>query len=344
MGVLLPAVIGSSDKPFGYGRSRALLFLTGFFALVGGAVELNAQTPFRLLIGATAILLAFCMTVLAYRAFARRQRWALVYVQILGLGLIAEGVVEFIVKPVTVSLLGVVAIFVLMGAFDSELARWVADSRRTGKVLGAIIVASVLLYSVPPAVAAMPDPTQTSPADLSIAVSVDCTRTGANVTSGEVTAAIRWTRTDFMPYGLRPGMSQTDEIGASSASDAYLLPDAPAFPNSLDDEVVATGNWKYVDAATGRNADAGVTMSSWPAFFTVGYLSDGIDPGTIQANRTYIASFGFVSQEPTGLSDDPVFRIRYDHQGRWGVQAFATCNRPGIGQPVTTPDPPEFPI
>jgi hypothetical protein len=346
IGVLLPTVLGVDDKPHGYGRARALLFLTGLFAVVGGVVYLNAQTPFRLFFGAAAIAMAFCMTVLAYRAFARGQRWALVYVQVLGIGFVAEGVIEFLLKPVTISFLGIVSIFVLMAAFDPKLGSWVSASRRTGKALGAVIVGSVLLYSVPLAVVAMPDPTQASPADLSISVRVDCASTGGLVTSGTVTATIRWARTDFLPYGLRPGMSQTDQLDASSTSilDFDPGPNGTPFPSGFRDGVVITGNWKVVDAENGRNADAGGMMFSWPSFFPGGGLDDGIDPGTIQANRTYVASFGFLSQEPTGLPDDPVFRIRYDHQGRWGVQAYATCTQPGVGQPVTTPDPPTFPV
>jgi len=344
IGVLLPTVLGVDDKPYGYGRARALLFLTGLFAVVGGVVYLNAQTPFRLLVGAAAIAMAFCMTVLAYRAFARGQRWALVYVQVLGIGFVAEGVLEFLLKPVTISFLGIVSIFVLMAAFDPKLGSWVSASRRTGKVLGVVIAASVLLYSVPLAVVAMPDPTQASPADLSIMVRVDCTQTGGLVTSGTVTATIRWARTDFLPYGLRPAMSQTDELGASSTSILAFDPgpNGTPFPHNLEGGVVGT-TFTLVDAETRRNADAGVTMKSWSAFFDVGAFYKGIDPGTIQANHTYVASFGFISAHSGGLPDDPVFRIRYDHQGRWGVQAYATCTQPGVGQPVTTPDPPTFP-
>ena len=343
IGVLLPAVAGGGDEPQGYGRARSLLFLTGLFAVIGGAIFLSGQTPVRLFVGASAMLVAFCMTVLAYRALGRRQSWALVYVRVLALGFIAEGIIEFVVKPATVSLMGVVAIVVLPAAFGPDLAGWVSVSRRTGKALGAVIVASVLLYSVPLAASVMPDPTQASAADLSITVSEACTRTAGLVMSGTVTASIRWARTDFMPYGLRTGMSQTDEFGVSSASDTYLLPNAPQFPYGLDDEVVGT-TFTLVDTETGRNAAADVTMTSWPPFFEVGAFNLGIDPGTIQAGRTYVATFVFVSQRAAGLPDDPAFRIRYDHQGRWGIQAFATCTRPGVASPVTTPDPPEYPI
>jgi hypothetical protein len=206
-----------------------------------------------------------------------------------------------------------------------------------------MIVASILMgLAANSLAAAIPDPTQASPADLSIAVHVDCARTGGLVTSGELTATIRWARTDFLPNGFRPGMVQTDQIGVSSAPVSYLLPKAPPFPHTPEDGVVLT-TFTVADQITGRSADVGVTMMSQPAFFDVGSFYQSIDPGTIQAGRTYVAIFGFVSQQPTGLPDDPAFRIRYDHQGRWGVQAYATCSQPGVGQPVTTPDPPQLP-
>lgn len=339
IGVLLPAVAGSSGKPYGYGRSRVLLFLTGFSGLVSGILFLNGQTPFHLLVNTLAMLLAFSVTVLAYRVLARRQRWALAYVQVLGLAILVQWAVQMVSKPIFISFLGIVSIFVLMEAFGPELAQWVAISRHTGKALGAVIVASVILYGAPLAVVATPDPTQASPTDLSIAVRAQCTRAGSLVTSGTVTATIRWTRTDFLPDGFWVGMSQTDLVGASSSSVLEFdpSPNGMPFPRGLEDGVVVTGNWTVVDAETGHNADAGVRMFSRPAFFDVGVIQVGIDPGSIQANRTYQASLGFVSRMPTGLPDDPIFRIRYDHQGRWGMEALATCTQPGVGRPVTTP-------
>ena len=347
IGVLLPAVAGSSDRPYGYGRSRALVFLTGFFTLVGGAVVANMQTPFRLLVSVLALLLAFFITVLAYRALARRQRWALVYVQVLALAFVAGWIVECVVQPVQVSLLGIVALVVLDAVFRKDLSLWVGSSRRTGKLLGMVIVVAVLLPYVPLAVGAVPDPTQASPADLSITVRADCTRTGGAVAGGTVTATIRWARTDFLPNGFRPDMARTDLIGASSASSLQFDPGANGlpFPRGLEDGVVVTGNWTMVDAETGLPADAGVLVFSGSSFFDVGVVEDAIDPGSIQANRTYRASLGFISQRSTGLPDDPIFRVRYDHQGRWGTEAFATCTRSGVGQPVTTPVQPtsQFP-
>lgn len=353
IGVLLPAVAGSSDKPYGYGRSRALVFLTGLFTLVGGAIVANGQTPFRLLVSVLALLLAFFITVLAYRALARRQRWALVYVQVLALAFVAGWIAECVAQPVQVSLLGIVALVVLDAVFRNDLSLWVSSSRGTGKLLGAVIVVSVLLPYVPLAVGAVPDPTQASPADLSITVRADCTRTGAAVTGGTITTTLVWTRTDFLPNGFRSNMARTDLIGASSASSLQFDPDpnGQSFPSALEDGVVVTGNWAVVDAETGLTADAGVLMYSGGltvitdvgastfsgSSFDVGVIKDGIDPGSIHANRTYRASLGFISQQPTGLPDDPIFRIRYDHQGRWGMEAFATCTQSGVGQPVTPP-------
>jgi hypothetical protein len=348
IGVLLPAVTPSSDKPNGYGRARVMLFLAGLFAglYVAVAPFANPPTPLRLVVQELVLLLVFVMTVLAYRALARSQRWALVYTQFLTLAYVAYAVLQLFAQPISISITGIlVAIFVLPATFDPRLARWVADSRRTGKVLGAVIVASVVLgMAAPQMVASMPDPTQASPTDLSIGVRVDCTRTAGLVTGGKVTATIRWAKTDFLPYGFRPNMSQTDILGLSSTSslDFDPGPNGPQFPRGLEGGVYVAGNWVMLDSETGEAGDAGVLMWSGPGFFDVGEVRDGIDPGSIQANRDYVASLGFGSVWPAGLPDDPVFRIRYDHQGRWGVQAFATCGQAGVGQPVTTPDSPTW--
>jgi hypothetical protein len=345
IGVLLPAVVFWSDKPEGYGRARAFLFLVGSIEVltIVGVLFLNRLTPVRLVFAELMMLAAASVTILAYRALARAQRWALVYVKFLAIAYVAYCVGQLFMPPTTISFTGIlVAIFILPAVFDAELARWVAGSRRTGAVIGSMIVASILMgLGANPLAAAMPDPTQASPSDLSMSVRVNCNRTDGLVTNGEVTATLRWARTDFLPYGLRPNMTQTDQIGVSSAPVYYLLPNAPPFERNLEDGVVGT-MLTVVDQETGRSADVGVTMLSQPAFFDVGVFYKSIDPGTIQAGRTYVATFGFVSQEPTGLPYDPAFRIRYDHQGRWGVQAYATCDRPGTGQPVTTPEPPQL--
>jgi hypothetical protein len=342
IGVMLPVVAASGDKPHGYGMARLFLFLIGAVEAltVIGVLVLNRLTPVRMLTAELMMLAAVSVTVLAYRALARSQRWAVVYVKFLVLVYVAYCVIQVFVPPTTISITGIlVAIFVFPAAFDARLTEWVAASRRTGPVVGAVIVASVLMgIAANPLAAAMPDPTQASPADLSMTVHIDCTRTAGRVTSGTVTATFRWARTDFLPEGFRPGMSQTDAIGAASTSADTFHPNLETFPNGLMDEVVAQ-SWTYVDAESGKTADAGMfELASAP--FAFGVIQAGVDPSSIRADRDYVATLGFVSQDASGLPDDPLFRIAYDHQGRWGVQAFATCGQTGVGRSVTTPDPP----
>lgn len=347
IGVLLPAVVSWSDKPKGYGRARTFLFLIGSIEVltIVGVLFLNRLTPVRLVFAELMMLAAASVTILAYRALARSQRWALVYVRFLATAYVAYCVGQLFMPPTTISFTGIlVAIFVIPAVFDVELARWVAGSRGTGAVIGSMIVASILMgLGANPLAAAMPDPTQASPSDLSMSVRVNCSRTAGLVTGGEVAATIQWARTDFLPYGLRPSMTQTDQIGMTSAPVSFLLPNAPPFQHNPEDGVVLSA-LEVVDQETGQSTDVGVTMLSQSAFFDVGVFYKSIDPGTIQAGHTYVATFGFVSQQPTGLPEDPAFRIRYDHQGRWGVQTYATCDRPGTGQPVTTPETPQFQI
>jgi hypothetical membrane protein len=128
IGVLLPAVVSWSDKPKGYGWARTFLSLIGSIELltVVGVVFLNRLTPLRMVVAELMMLGAASVTILAYRALARSQRWALVYVKFLAIAYVAYCIVQLFVPPATSSFTGIfVAIFILPAVFDpSWLIGW----------------------------------------------------------------------------------------------------------------------------------------------------------------------------------------------------------------------------
>ncbi len=352
IGVLLPAIAPSSDRPRGLWLSRALLVVMAAVQVLGVGIVVVGDwvTPGRAVVAMLCLVLAFSMTVLAYKALARQQRWALVFVQVLAVGLVVSGVADLILEPVTISLMAVVALFVLPAARRPALAAWVAGSRPVNLGLGAVIVAAVSLSWVSGwAAASMPDPTTASPADLGLQVQVVCTRTDGKVTSGSIQVDLRWRRTDLLPNGLLGvliGTRNTDNLGLSSDSDLHPIRDDLS---RVDPFFTAAS---FVDTDSGKDAGSSVIKSSSNAFFDVGggQLPEtqhviGIDPGTIVAGRTYrgVYSFG-LGQKWVLASGEPVFRVRYDHQHRFGVEAIATCGETVTGHAVTRPEQGQPPV
>jgi hypothetical protein len=191
------------------------------------------------------------------------------------------------------------------------------------------------------ATAAMPDPTVAAPADLAMRVTVSCGRTGGLVTSGSVVVGLTWRRTDLLPNGLAGvvrGMQNTDNLGLASVDGLDHVPGV-GFPQALQPGLAWTTR-TFVDTVSGANALSPVTWSSSSQFFDVGGYMNGIDPATIVAGRAYRGTFDFITQEGAVTAGGPAFRIRYDHQHRWGVEAIAYCGQTVSGNPVTTPQPP----
>jgi hypothetical protein len=353
IGVLLPAIAPPSDRPRGLWLSRALLVVVAALQVLGVGIVVVADwvTPGRALVALPCLAVSFAMMVLAYKALARQQRWALVFVQVLAVGLVVAGVADFVLKPVTISLLGILALFVLPTVRRPELAAWVAGSRPVRLGLGIVIVATVSLPWASGWVAAsMPDPTTASPDDLGMQVQVVCTRTDGKVVSGSIQVDLRWRRTDLLPNGLLGvlfGMRNTDNLGLSSAVDLYYIPD----DLSRVDPLFTSAS--FVDTDSGKDAGSSVIKSSSNAIFDVGagQLPESqhviaIDPGTIVAGRTYRGAYSFLLGQRWILAsgDEPVFRVRYDHQHRFGVEAIAMCGQTVTGHAVAKPEQGQPPV
>ena len=345
IGILLPAVVPPDGRPHGFTRSRVLLAIVALFSAAGIAIYAWSQplTPLRELIFLIGTAFSLSMTVLAYRALGRQQRWALILVQLLAATLIVDGLAELVLKPVTIQFFAILALFVLPAARGPEMARWIAGSRRIGAGLGLAIAAAVLLpWTIGPALAAMPDPTVATADDLAMRVTVTCERGSEGVTGGSVQVDLRWSRTDLFPYGnfgFWRGMTDTDKLGIQSEPGNYYVP-GQTFVEHMQ-YGLAFVSQSFVDVETGRDAASNVETSSSAGFFPyIGAWGSPIDPGTIVAGRSYRGTYGFQLAQPTPTEDAPVFQVRYDHQHRWGTEAIATCGETVAGHEVLTPDQP----
>jgi len=347
IGVLLPAITPSSQRPAGYTTARVIVGLWAALLAVGVVftVPTGAFTPIRGLVASLVCLCGMAMAVLAYRALARRQRWALVYVQILLVALILRGsavLADTIAKGgVTVDFMALVALIGIVTIRRSNWKSWVAGSRPVGLGLAAVIVVTVgMPFGAPVAVGAIPDPTVASADDLSMQAHVDCARTSQGVTGGTVTVDLVWKRTDFLPYGPNwfiTGIPRTDAISLASVGQQDYSGPGFEFPSQSG---IAYEDPSFVDAATGKKADADMFASSGNTFFNGDRMLTSVDPATTVSGRTYRGTYGFTLQAPAPADDEPVFRVGYDHQSRSGVEAIATCGQIVTGHSVLTPEHP----
>ena len=347
IGVLLPAITPPADRPHGLGRSRLLLALSAIFQTIGIGILLwgGGLAPVQSIVAFVALAFGLAVTLIAYRALDRQQAWALAFVKLLALVLVLNAIIMFVAKPITINILGILAIFVWGAAQGPQLQAWVAGSRPVRVGLGLVIVAAVgLPWIGATAAAAIPDPTAAGPGDLSMQMGVDCVRADGLVSSGSVVVNLNWHRTDVLPYGLTgwvTGMRNTDNLGISSVDGLEYSGPGFGFPSTPQEGLVLMSR-SYLDTVSGAATSESVTMwSGIPSpFFDVGGSVVGIDPGTIVAGRTYRVTYTFLMQPSVASVDAPVFQVRYDHQHRWGVEAVATCGQTVAGQAVTTPEPP----
>jgi len=196
-------------KPSGYLGLRLLLALIAIvqFVLVGMLIDL---TPVRAALFALAAGLSIALSVLAFRAFGRAQRWALRYCQFVLVMVLVQGAATIFSAPpggLTIPILGVLGLWMLGPAIGSQMAEWFSHSRPIGPRLTiALVIATVAGYGLPYVASAVPDPTQVSASDLDLQVSAVCTRDASGgVTAIDVNTRLRWSRLDLFPYGLGQG-------------------------------------------------------------------------------------------------------------------------------------------
>ncbi len=352
IGVLLSGAAPPSGKPSGYLGLRLLLALIAIvqFVLVGILIDL---TPVRAALFALAAGLSIAVSVLAFRAFGRAQRWALRYCQFVLAMVLVQGAATIFSAPpggLTIPILGVLGLLMLGPAIGSQMGEWFSHSRPIGPGLTvALVIATVAGYGLPYVASALPDPTQVSASDLDLQVAAVCTRdANGGVTTVEVDTRLRWSRLDLFPYGL----GQND--GANSWQDGF---EAGVSPSGGRNSVDWRTAWISIPSHTPLYLMSGEPQFTSPNGSVDGLLlagppqnlarldpyvpaSDGIEfaPGGLHAGWTYETRQSYQWMSGTNPAPaDPLVVVRYGHLDRFVVQALASCEGSGTAVPVALP-------
>ena len=364
IGVLLPAVAGSADRPAGLGRLQALLLIPILGTVAVAAGELGSLTPGRALLAVVGAAAAVSMSLTAILAIGRGQRWALRYAQLLVFLALAFAVDTLVIMPAhtyQVPIGGLLGLYCLGPALGADMKKWTAASRPLGKLLGPLVVLMVAAgLSLPFAAPILPDPTQVGPGDLNLRLSLICTRdTSGYVTALDLTTEFRWNRLDLLPSGIKGGLKTLE--GRSADGDGLLYGVLPGAGSHLDEyngkwldppaSDFSSATWPGVNASQQDLRDNGAVVDSWqwwsgpePQLAETTdriYYADveTISASMLQAGHQYALRQRVLPSSIAGAAADrdPLIFIRYQHLDRFVVEAVATCERPGIGVPVAIP-------
>ena len=362
IGVLLPAVAGSADRPAGLGRLQALLLIPILGTVAIAAGELGSLTPGRAALALVGIAAAVSMSLASFLALARGQRWALRYAQILLFLALAFAVDTLVTTPANMYQLpiaGLLGLYCLGPALGADMKKWTAASRPLGKLLGPLVALTVAAGLILPfAAPILPDPTQVGPRDLDLRLSVACTRdAGGYVTALDVTTEFRWDRLDLLPSGIKGGLKTL--AGRDTGGDGLVYGVLPGVGSHLDEfngkwldppSDYSIAMWPWGNATLEELRDNGAVVGSWQwggpepqlaeTTGRIGYADiETISASMLQAGHQLAFRQRVLPSSMAGASADrdPLIFIRYQHLDRFVVEAVGTCERPGIGVPVAIP-------
>ena len=344
IGVLLPAVAVRDERPGIVRWLRLTLGLAILVTVVGLLVVLPQATPLRALGTLAVEVIGLVVLRLAYRALAYGQGWALWYAIAIAVELVVLGVWSVVAPAVPGSIIvplgAILAIGVLLGVHASwaRLQTFVAGSRPIGRGLGLVLAGSIFLPAlVPPALAALPDPTQAGAADLALRVSMTCDRgdvplaeasSAINVQRITLVAEMTWRRSDFLPGGLT-GLLQSSDYGDSAG---FRLIDEAAQGSILPAWLLASNDVPVVDVETGETAGwfgAG-SPSTTLLPQTIGSFTIGIEQSAIRAGHPIRATWLLT---PTSDADAawPQIEVAYAHLDRFLLIGTVRCGQTVIG-------------
>ena len=351
IGVLLPATVAPDGRPPGYRRLRLLLFLSGAVEIVMAWIGLTLLTPGRAALLVAAAGLTLILDVLAYRAFARAQRWALRYSQfVLATVLVAGAASVFTATPggVTIPIVGIVGLWMLGPAIGGEMAAWFSHSRPIGRGLAAaLVVATTAGFLLPFVAPVLPDPTQVTAADLDLRVTATCIRNASGgVTAMDLETRLRWSRLDLFPEGfghaavqqwqdgLLPLISTGGSATQAGAGQSIAGSQWPGYQQDPAAPTIVSPDGSVADAVFFQMAQGLLRVYPDAA------MSQGLEfaVGGLHAGWTYDITYHYRWASDTPAPADPFMTVSYVHLERFLVQAQASCVRPGVGVPMDLPD------
>ncbi len=340
IGVLLPAIAPAEVRPAVIGWLRLIVGLT-IVASGISLLALPALTPLRAVGNAGVLALGLTAMVLAFQALGRGQRWALPYAVGVTLLLLVEGLAEVVAptRPgsVTIPLGSILAAGVLLTVWRNwdELQQFVAPSPRLGRGLGAMLAISlVAMGAVPRVLAAIPDPTQATAADLELLISMTCDRGEVSIEDGPtsvdaqratVVIDMTWSHTDLLPYGLAGVVMDPDDADTSGLRALQPRPWLWSY----------TREPTIVDTTTGQTA--GWWGSSSPSVTLLptdvaGSLTFAIDPGAVRPSRTIRATWLLNNAGADPPSAWPRVEVFYAHLDRFLIAGTVACGERVLGE------------
>ncbi len=348
IGVLLPAISPASRRPQAVAWLRLAMAITWILMAQALVLVLVEATPGRALLGGAALVAGLIVLAIAFQAVARGQRWALWYAIAIVVLMVVAGLWNTITSgPTTIAIpLGsLFGLFVLAFARRSwlELRPFVSGSAPVRGGLAVVLAASIGAPSLlPPLLAALPDPTQASAADLTLRLSMTCDHgpvpmgAGTPPVDGQraiVVADMTWRRTDMLARGLLRSFVPADDAdsagirtddagpGAITAADGsfWMLPTDE--PTVIDTTTGATAGWWGSTSAS---------VALLPETIA-GSLTIGIDQAAIQPGHTIRATWLVVP--PTGMEAPwPRFEVVYAHLDRFLVEGTVGCGQTTFGR------------
>lgn len=345
IGVLLPAMIPVTSRPGVVGWLRFVLGLTAVLTAVVLAIALPTMTPLRALGSSATLAIGLTGLILAYKALGRGQRWALHYAIGTTVILLLEGIRQAIAPEqpgsIIIPLGSILAAGVLLGMLNHwrDLQSFVAPSARLNRALGVALAISLLAPAiVPRALAALPDPTQATAADLELHLSLTCDRGDVAQLNGPTLVDVQratlvidatWSRTDLLPHGLAGVVTRPDDGDTS----AFRVVDP------------ATWSWVWAGAPTIVDTATGATAGWWGStspsvallptdmggIDTVGINADAIGP-----NRTIRITWLLIPHSG-GEVPWPRIEAMYAHLDRFLIAGTVGCGETVLGRQVPLP-------
>lgn len=350
IGVLLPAVAPRDERPAVVGWLRFTLGLVMVVVGIGLAILLPQATPVRALGMLAAEALGLGAIILAIGALVRGQRWALLYAIAICLELLVYGIGSLLATPsgsATIPLGAILAGGVLLGVYAARdrLQAFVAGSVPIGRKMGVVLLLSLLIpATVPPVLAALPDPTQAGADDLGMRLSMHCDRgdvvldgigTVSDIQRVTLVAEMRWQRSDLLPKGVA-GLFSASDLGDSAGF--RLLDEAPDIP--LPTWLLANGDVSVVDLTTGE--PAGWFGSTAPSVSllpdTIGSFTIGIAPEAIRAGHTIRATWLLTPVSDAGAAW-PRIEVAYAHIDRFLLEGTVSCGETATAHDVPLHSP-----
>lgn len=351
IGVLMPAIAPAASRPGVVGWLRFVLGLASVLVAIGLAIALPAMTPVRALGSGVAYASGLTGLVLAFKALGRAQRWALIYAIATTATLLLDGLWQVLAPEqpgsIVIPVGAILATGVLLAVVNNwqRLKAFVAPSSRVNRGLGLALAVSMLAPSiVPGALAAIPDPTQATAADLALRISMTCDRGDVSVADGPtlhdrqrvtVVMDMTWSNADLLPSGLAGLVTGSDDGDTAGI-------------RVVDPAGVEAIYWNLADGQTIVDRGSGATAGWWgggspsvqllPADVE-GSLTIGIRPDAIRPGHTIRATWPL---DADGSLPWPSIEGLYAHLRRFLIAGTVSCGETVLGRhvPVTNTSPP----